>query len=564
MILFYYENIVFVIHNLIELLKKPENYPHKPENIQLLQTHASYVFIAKPYVYKIKKPVQLGFLDFSSLKKRFFYSLQEIQLNMRLCEKLYIGLVRIVFDQSINKFTIEHLKSSDEIVNIPPQEFDELFSTFSLENTLEKNTNISVEFAIKMYYIEDKYFLKNQNITYDILQKITDKLVFFYQSLPSLQNDYSKKNIFENLKDCEIFVNDILPFLMYRFIKKFKELYFKKYNYKLLKRIQDGWIKNCHGDLHLEHIINYNDSICIYDCIEFNHEFREIDIANDIAFLCMDLEFHGYYHESYNLIKMFFRKFDNYDLIFLQDLYRSYRAFVRGKVYSIKSKQEGISTEEWKESRELARKYFNLSFLYALKGIHPTLLVFMGRIGSGKSTLARKFASLINANVYSSDVTRKTFFNLPLYERTPDHLKEKVYSSLITMLVYKKIVNDGIHDSLKHGIGIVDGVFAFRVLRNIALFRAFEENVKVIFIEIAPEKELILKRLEKRQLADNEVSDAGIKEFIDFYDLYEPPNEIPKNQKITIKIKKDRDIDTILSFLLKKILIHRFQYKYNY
>ncbi|GIX40557.1 MAG: aminoglycoside phosphotransferase [Leptospiraceae bacterium] len=546
--------------NFFQELSKSENYPHKPDKVEIKQTHASYIFIVKPYVFKIKKNVNFGFLDFSDLRKRFYYCIEEIKLNQRLCKELYINLVILYYDKNNKNVIFQDIFTNDN-KDLTKIDYDKVFHSI-IQNINSDSTEI--EFAIKMHYIEDKYFLKNQSITIKKLEFIAEKLIHFYNNLQPLNEDYSKKNIIENLEDCKNFINLTIPDIMYRLIKKFNEYYFKKYHYKLQKRIKDGWIKDCHGDLHLEHIIVKNNSICIYDCIEFNKEFRHIDIANDIAFLCMDLEFYGYYRESFYFIKYFYKKIYNYDMIFLQDLYRCYRAFVRGKVYSLKSLQKQISEEEKNDSIYLARKYFNLSFKYALTDIHPTIVVFMGRIGSGKSTLARKFADFLNINIYSSDVIRKSLFGLPLYERTPEHLKSIVYSKLITYIVYNKMIENAIKSSLKDGIAVIDGTFATRSLRNIALFRSFEENIKILFIEVETQKEIIIERLKKRQNSKEEVSDAGIEEFLSFYDKYEPPLEIPINHKIKIKIQKEWNIDKLFNYMLRKILIHRFSYKHIY
>ena len=537
---------------LFEMLKNPVYYPHKPKQIIVKETHASIVFIAKPYVYKFKKNVNFGFLDFSSLEKRFYYCIEEIRLNQRLCKEIYINLIKIYYKDNLLFF--EDIFLDEEF--LLNKKYKDLY------NNIIKNINNEVEFGVKMHYIEEAYFLKNQQISISKLEKVAEVLAKFYQTQKPIQEDYSRKNIEENLNDCKDFISYTISPLMYRFIKKFNQTYFKKYHFKLKKRVENGWIKDCHGDLHLEHIVVKDDSICIYDCIEFNQEFRCIDIANDLAFLCMDLEFYGYYRESYYFIKYFYKKFYNYALIFLQDLYRSYRAFVRGKVYSIKSRQDK-SEEEKQKSVQLAEKYFRLSLKYALFDIHPSIVVFMGRIGSGKSTLARKFSEFFGINQYSSDAIRKSFFRIPLYDRTPEELKSIVYSKIITDLVYNKMIESAIQDSLKMGISVVDGVFGSRYLRNIALFRAFEENVKIIFVEIETKKEIILKRLEKR-MNSKEISDAGINEFLSFYDYYEPPYEIPLNQKIHLKIVKEREIDQIFHYLLKKILIHRFLFKHPY
>ncbi len=529
---------------------------YNSEKLKIIQTHASYLVILKPFVYKIKKNVNFGFLDFSSLEKRFYFSLKEIYLNQRLCKNLYINLSCIRKENnniSINPI-FENKEIDEQLIKNYKDTYIKILNKFDSD----------IEFAIKMNFIEDRHFIKNQKINFEILQEISKKLFLFYDSTKITRKDNIKDTILNNLKDCKQFIYITLPKLMYRFIYKFNIFYFRKYFNKIKKRSLENWVRDCHGDLHLEHIIYDGNTLCIYDCIEFNDDFRQIDIANDVAFLCMDLEFYGYYRESYFLTKQFFKKYNNYDFIFLQDLYRCYRAFVRGKVYSLKILDKDINEQEKEKSKVLASQYFKLSFLYAIKDIHPTIFVFMGRIGSGKSTIARKFSEFLELDIFSSDAIRKSFFNLPLYEKTPENLKFRVYTKFITEMVYKTMIEKAIESSLKKGLSILDGTFANKYLRNLVLFRAFEENIKIIFIEIDTKKEIIIERLKKRKFSSNEVSDAGLEEFLSFYDFYEPPQEIPINQKIQIKIIKERSIETIFQYILKKIILHRFQYKHPY
>lgn len=525
------------------------------ENRKFLQTHASIIILERPDVYKIKKEVNFGFLDFSTREKRLYYSILEIQLNQRLCNGLYQSIVAIYIKQ--NSIYFEPVLSSEEILNIKENKIQNI-----IENLL-KNFDSNIEFGIKMNYIEEEFFLKNQNIDFYKLEKIANHLIKFYDSIEIYNKSFIKEAIEENILQVQKFIGETIDLNTFRLIKKFNQFYLKKYANILQARIKNNWIRNCHGDLHLEHIIYKKDSICIYDCIEFNEQFRYIDVANDIAFFCMDLEFYGYYRESYYFIKLFYKKYYDYFLIFLQDFYRSYRAYVRGKVYSLKSISDTISKEEKKESIFLAKRYFSLSLQYALKDIHPTVFIFMGRIGSGKSTYANSFSSLFGVNVFSSDIIRKKLFAISPYEKTPENLKPIMYSKFITFIVYQKMIQDSIQSALRNGIAVLDATFATRSLRNLAIFKYFEENIKVIFIEIQVKKEIVIERL-KNRVFENQPSDAGVEEFLNFYENYQPPFEIPENQKIVIKINKDYSKEKVFNYILKKILIHRFLYKHYY
>ncbi|MFN3604712.1 MAG: AAA family ATPase [Leptonema sp. (in: bacteria)] len=526
------------------------------QNFKIVQTHASILMVQPPFVYKIKKNVNFGFLDFSTKEKRLYYSILEVQLNQRLCKGIYQSIELLFIEKQ--KIRFKTLLKLQDILQVPKEELMDFVKNIML--LIEEEC----EFAIKMSYIEDSYFLKNQKITFDKLQNLANYLFDFYDSIEIMKKSFIKKAIKENLSQVQKFIHSTIDLLSYKLIKKFNVLYFKKYHTLLKKRIKKGWIRNCHGDLHLEHIIYRNDSICIYDCIEFNEEFRTIDIANDIAFLCMDLDFHGYFRESQYLINLFYKKYYDFDFLFLQDFYRSYRAFVRGKIYSLKILSDSILEEEKKISINLAKSYFRLSLQYALKGIHPTIFIFMGRIGSGKSTYAQSLCELLNTKTFSSDVIRKELFGIHPWERTPENLKKMVYSKLITYIVYNKMIRESIDHAYKKGVAVLDATFATRTLRNLAVFRFFEENCKVVFIEIQAKKEMILERLKKRMQSAKETSDAGIQEFLDFYDSYQPPYELPENQKITIQIDQEYPINQIFISIVKRILNHRFTFESNY
>ncbi len=514
-----------------------------------IQTHASLLIIKKPYIYKIKKNVNFGFLDFSTKEKRLYYSILEVRLNQRLCNEIYKG-IEIVF---VKELLFQSFLSVQEILKIKEKE---------LKNFVQELVSYHgdfVEYAIKMDYIEKPFFLKNQEITFDKLEKIANHLILFYKNAEIQKKTYIKKAVKENFQKVKDFIGITIEPLTFLLLKKFNKLYLKNYRSLFRSRIQNHWVRDCHGDLHLEHIIYRNGLVCIYDCIEFNQEFRYIDIANDIAFLCMDLEFLGYYKESRYFLNLFYQIYRDFNFIFLQDFYRSYRAFVRGKVYSLKL-HSIVDQKEKIESIEVSKKYFQLSLKYALKGIEPTLFVFMGRIGSGKSTYAKKLAELLGVKVFSSDVIRKQFFNLNLYERTPEHLKKIVYSKFMTKLVYQKMIREAIEFSFQNGVSVLDATFATRALRNLLVFSCFEQNSQFLFIEIETKKEIIIERITYRMNSKTEVSDAGVEEFLKFYEYYQPPNEIPKYQKIKIRIQKNYPIEKVFQHILHKILNQRFRF----
>jgi len=198
-------------------------------------------------------------------------------------------------------------------------------------------------------------------------------------------------------------------------------------NEKLFRdRIQEHRIRDCHGDLHLDHIHLTPKATTIFDCIEFNDRFRFIDIANDLAFLAMDFDFEGKHELGNLLLRKTAREFGDPGMLKVANFYKCYRAFVRGKVESIQATEK--ETVDPQAHEKQATRYFRLALRYAVSGSEPLVLVVMGRVGTGKTTVAKQLASELDWPVFSSDEIRKTLAGVPLTERTAPELRDKMYS----------------------------------------------------------------------------------------------------------------------------------------
>ncbi|MGH7909244.1 MAG: AAA family ATPase, partial [Thermodesulfobacteriota bacterium] len=344
---------------LIEFLLNPPSYPHKPRYVKHVQTHASHVFIVPPYVYKIKKPVNFGFLDFSTLDKRKYYCEKEVELNTRICEA-YLG-----------------------VEDISTRDGDFVFG----------KGDETIEYAVKMRKLPERYFLKNLltrgRVTKDYLMSVIEKLVEFYNKLPVTKfiSDFGRPdririNIDENFSLSERFIGKTISKPTYDAIKFYNNNFFEKKPHLFNERITKGFIRDCHGDLHLEHINLSPQGVCIYDCIEFNERFRYIDIASDIAFVAMDLDFNGYSELANFIVHEISKRMGDETIFEVIDFYKCYRAYVRGKVESIRSTEPEIPSEERQDSQEKAKRYFRLALRYALFGSRPSLVVTFGLIGT--------------------------------------------------------------------------------------------------------------------------------------------------------------------------------------
>ena len=327
--------------SLVAFLSSPESYPHRPAEVHAIQTHISWVFIASPFVFKVKKAVNLGFLDFSTLEKRQYFCQREIELNRRLCPEIYLGSVPIY--ESNSGFSFE---SSGKIV----------------------------EYAVKMKELPHGSFLgellQKNLVGEKEINRVISTLHRFYQSetpTPEIEKwgkpEKLKISTDENFAQVEPFIGKTVSQAAFEAIRHFTNRFYVENESLFQERIEQHRILDCHGDLHLDHVHLTPDAITIFDCIEFNDRFRLIDIANDLAFLAMDFDFEG----RSDLGNLFFRnaarELDDAGMLNVANFYKCYRAFVRGKVESIQATEK--ETTNPSEHQKQAARYFRLALGYA-------------------------------------------------------------------------------------------------------------------------------------------------------------------------------------------------------
>ncbi len=330
------------VSSLQKALLNPEIYPDHPPVIRLIETHISLVFLTGNYVYKLKKPVDFGFLDFTSLEKRKFFCEQEVSLNRRLSPAIYLGVVRIT-------------EEGDQI---------------HLEGKGEP-----VEYAVKMKQIPEERLmdklLEKKQVTPRMMEAVSEKLVQFYLAAETsdliksfAKPERVKQDTDENFEQTERYIDVTLPRKVYEEVKNKTNEFFRRNGERFQQRIATDRIRDCHGDLRLEHIF-WGDEITIFDCIEFNQRFRYTDIAADMAFLAMDLDYHIREDLGEHLIRAYVRESGDHGIMEVLDFYKCYRAYVRGKVESFRLDDPHIPEGEKKEALKRAQKYFGLARRYA-------------------------------------------------------------------------------------------------------------------------------------------------------------------------------------------------------
>jgi hypothetical protein len=324
-----------------EAMQKPEAYPEDPCKIELIQTHISFVFLTKDFVYKIKKAVNFGFLDFSTLEKRRFFCLKELELNRRLCPSIYLAVVPINKSRGIKieggGETVEYALKMKRL----PQE--RIMTVLLKEGKVAKKTIEELAKIIAKFHA-------GALATSEIAQFGSLKIV--------------KTNWDENFSQTTKYIDQTISKAEFDFIQKKINAFMEQAATIFESRIANKRVRDCHGDLHSGNIF-ITDEICIFDAIEFNDRFRYSDVASDVAFLAMDLDF----QQKPDLSAFFIEKYVGYskdkELTRLLPFYKCYRAYVRGKVISFRLDDPNITKEEKSAAIKDAKAYFQLAAKYA-------------------------------------------------------------------------------------------------------------------------------------------------------------------------------------------------------
>lgn len=331
--------------DLIAALLDPAAYPEPTRGVALIQTHISWVFITDNFAYKVKKPVDLGFLNFTTLRRRHHYLQEELSLNRRLCPEIYLEVLPINAPRGRVR------------VGGPGHPVD-----YALKMVRMPQDRMMDEVA-------DRGELQTEH-----LDRIIDRLAPFYAAAATglRINKYGEPAIIafnheENFSRTEALAGEMFPRELFEEIRDFARSFLSRHRALFLERIREGRIRDCHGDLHMKNIC-LADHVHIFDCIEFNHRFRYGDVAADIDFLAMDLDFHGFRDLSRHFVAAFAQASRDPNLLQMLDFYKCYRAYVRGKIHAFTAQDPAQAEASREQARQTAQAYFALAAEYAEAG----------------------------------------------------------------------------------------------------------------------------------------------------------------------------------------------------
>lgn len=375
--------------SLIKNLQNSALYDHPVKSFELVETHISWVLLTGDFAYKIKKPVNFGFLDFSTLELRKLYCEEEVRLNSRLAKELYLGVVAITGSED-----------QPEINGEGP----------------------AIEYAVKMRQFPQSRqldrLLKEQGLDNQVMEQLAAKVAQFHLSIDRVSKDsefgdfeHVQIPVLENFTQIRNHIADKNIYPLLDKLENWARNKLERLSDDINLRKQQGFVRECHGDMHLRNIALWDGDIIIFDCIEFNKNFYWIDVISEIAFLVMDLEDRQQEVLARRFLNSYLEITGDYEGLKLFRFYKVYRALVRAKVDALRVGQEQVGSSEYVETFNDFLQYLHLAEIYICP-TEPCLLINHGVSGSGKSFGTRILLNDFHAIQVRSDVERKRLFSV--------------------------------------------------------------------------------------------------------------------------------------------------------
>ncbi len=487
------------------------------DRVELLQTHISYVFLAGDHVYKVKKPVDFGFLDFSTPAKRCYYCRQEVLLNSRLCPDTYLGVVRI--------------RQSGERIAID-------------------GSGRVVEYAVHMRRLPAERMmdrlLAQGAVSAEMVERIAGRLAEFHRSADTSRRiaeygDWAVRYAWEeNFRQWAPLVGQTITPEQDRVLRAFGQAFLARRRDLLHRRVDQLRIRDCHGDLRSDAVC-FVDGVCIFDCIDFSRRLRYTDVAGDVGFLAMDLDYRGRPDLARALVDRYVVTSGDADVAEVIDFYKCYRACVRGKVEGFLLDQAEVPAAAKRRARRAAQRYFELACGYAAS-LPPALLVTTcGLTATGKSTLARRLAQLTGAEVISSDVVRKALAGLQPSEHRFEPFRRGLYSPEATDRTYVALL-EAARRALAEGRSVIaDASFTRRTHRRWARRLALDTGAQFVCLEFRASRTAVRRRLARRLREGGDPSDARWEIYVAQKRTFQAPTEVPAERHLVVDSARPLD-----------------------
>jgi len=486
---------------LIAALTDPVRYPHPVDTVDHLETHISHILLAGDYAYKIKKPVNLGFLDFTSLARRRTFCEEELRLNRRLAPDLYLDCIAI------------GARPDAPVLGCMPDQ--------------------AIEFAVKMRRFPQAALLDRcldeGRLETRQLDALAHRLAEFHtnadragQDTPFGAPERVLQPALDNFNHCRQLLSDPATVTDLATLEHWTKTTHQALYDTFAARKAGGFIREGHGDMHLGNMLLKDDRILVFDGIEFNDDLRWIDVMNDLAFLCMDLHYRRVPELAWRLLNGYLEVSGDYAGLAVLSYYQTYRALVRTKVAAIRLSQPDLTPEQQADAQTECRSHLALALQFIQRKT-PFLLITHGLSGSGKTTLTTPLLERLGAVRIRSDVERKRLFGLSPLARSESMLDQGIYTADASERTYQRLYElaEGI---LTAGFPVmVDATFLERSRRQHFRELAARLGAPFVLLVCSAEPEELRARLMKRQERGEDAAEADSKVLERQLRDYRPP-----------------------------------------
>jgi aminoglycoside phosphotransferase family enzyme len=527
--------------DLVRALSAPDAWPGAPATVERIETHVSDLFLTPDRVLKVKKPVELGFLDFSTLELRRAACEDEVRLNTRISPDLYLGVVPITRDAA----GAPRIDGDGEVVEWGV-----------LMRRLPSGRMLSA-------------LLDRGEVDNALLGGLAAYLVRFHAACDTGEGvdengslGVLMRNAEENFEQLEPFVGDAerpapsglaaLSPELHAFLRAWTERAHGLLADRFAERVRAGRIREGHGDLHAGNVCFPEGEPVLYDCIEFNRRFRCGDVARELAFLAMDFDRRGFGGFGAWLVRRYAELAGDPELVELVPYYKTYLAVVRGKVACFAASAEGASPERRAEQLAEARSALALAAAYALP---PAVVLTCGLPATGKTTVARAVALTLHGALLRSDVRRKLLAGVPLTEHGAHDFGEGLYAPGMGERTYRSLLEMASAAAAHERTAVVDATFAQAVWRRAFRDAASRLGRPFYLLEVIAPEELVRARMERRANDPGEVSDADWAVYARARDAFEEPDELPSELVVRFESSEGGALEAAVELVERRVLL---------
>jgi aminoglycoside phosphotransferase family enzyme/predicted kinase len=471
---------------LIEALQDAQLYDHAVTSLQLIETHISWVILTGEYVYKVKKAVDFGFLDYSTLEKRAFFCREELRLNQRFAPHIYLDVIEI--SGSCRQPVLQGDGEPIEYA-VRMKQFSQagLLSALAAQHKLGRAH--MDELAALVPGMHEGVAVADENSGYGLPDDIHHWVMENFEHIrPALEQPQQRQQLDE--------------------VEQWCSQTHEKLQALLTGRRREGFVRECHGDLHLGNLAVIDERITAFDGIEFNEQLRWIDVMSELAFLVMDVRDRGYPRYAWYLLSRYLQHTGDYAGLAVLRYYLVYRALVRAKVAVLRLPQARSTLDRQDAWYEYA-SYLRL----AVDDVHappPSLIITHGVSGSGKSFYALRLAEQLGAIQIRSDIERKRLFGYAADALTRSAVEAGIYSADASIQTYDRLAVLA-HSVIAAGYtAIVDATFLEFARRESFRELAADMSVPFLMLHCHADRDTLQARIHNRQAEGGDPSEAGL------------------------------------------------------